>query len=160
MMDNCELVLTVAALIAASVSGGAFFTFSNFVMPALAKRPAAEAVSAMQAINAAAPNPMFVTAIAGAGLIGVPVALANVDHLAETSSTFLFAGLVLSLASLAVTMLANVPKNNALDQVDPTGATAEADWAVYVGSWTRANSLRTVTSLASVGCYALSLEAW
>ena len=95
--------------------------------------------------------------IVGAGLVGLPVVVANFDRLDENSARFLLAGAVLSLASVAITMAFNVPKNNALDRLKPDTAATEADWARYLTTWTRANSMRALTSLASVACYALSL---
>lgn len=158
MTDNVQVVLVVSGLVAAAISGGAFFAFSNFVMRALSKLPAPDAVSAMQSINREAPNPLFVIAIVGAGLVGLPVAIAEVDNLDEASALFLVAGVGLSLAAFAITMGINVPKNNALDRLDTGSSSAVAYWPHYLTSWTRANTMRTVASLASTASYALWLE--
>ena len=158
MSDDLQLVLVVAGLVGAAISGGAFFAFSNFVMRALSKLPAPDAVSAMQSINRAAPNPLFVMAIVGAGLVGLPVAIAEVGNLGEAGARFLITGVGLSLLALAITMGLNVPKNNALDRLDPDSPSAVAYWPRYITSWTRANTLRAVASLASTASYALWLE--
>ena len=157
MIDNWETVLIVVGLTAAAINGGAFFAFSNFVMPALAKLPTGTAASAMQAINRAAPNPAFVATIVGAGLIGVPVAVAETDRLGDASTQYVLGGAALSLASLAITITFNVPRNNALEGLDPNAVETEAYWVGYLASWTRGNTVRTLTSLASAVSYALAL---
>ena len=154
-----EVALVVAGLAGAAVSGGAFFAFSNFVMPALAKLQPGNGAAAMQAINVAAPTPTFVAAIAGAGLAGVPVVVANLDRLDEAAIRYVVVGAVLSLGSFLITVAGNVPRNDALDAVDANSPAGQSYWVRYLTSWTRLNTLRTLTSLASVATYALALSA-
>ncbi|MDH3706075.1 MAG: DUF1772 domain-containing protein [Acidimicrobiia bacterium] len=159
MIAGWEVGLVVIGLVGAGVSGGAFFAFSNFVMPALAKLEPNDGASAMQAINVAAPTPTFVAAIAGAGLVGVPVVVANIDRLDDGRVQYVLAGAALSLASFLITVAGNVPRNNALDVVDPDSTAGQSYWMRYLTSWTRLNTLRTLTSLASVAAYGLALHA-
>ena len=158
MISDWSTFLIVGGLIAAAINGGAFFALSNFVMPALAAEPTGNAVSAMQSINIKAPNPIFVVSIVGAGLIGVPVVVAEADRFRDASTQFLGAGVALSLMSFAITMVFNVPRNNALDRLNPAAERTAIEWADYVTSWTRANTLRMATSLTSVACYALYIS--
>ncbi len=157
MIDNWQLVLTVIAAVAAAISAGAFFAFSNFVMRGLSTLPTAQGISAMQAINKYAPNPTFVVAIVGAGLFGVPVAVAEWDNLDTSEARFLLAAVLLSVASFVITMTLNVPRNTALDRHDPNTRAAEDYWQNYLTTWTRANTARCLTSSASVAAYALWL---
>lgn len=159
MIAGWQVALVVAGLLGAAVSGGAFFAFSNFVMPALAGLRPSDGASAMQAINVAAPTPTFVAAIAGAGLVGLPVVVANLDRVGDTDIRYVAAGAVLSLASFVITVAGNVPRNNALDAVDAASADGQTYWAHYLSSWTRLNTARTLTSLASVATYAMALHA-
>jgi len=46
-----------------------FFAFSNFVMPALARLPAAGGIAAMNSISITVITPLFMTALFGTGLI-------------------------------------------------------------------------------------------
>ncbi|MEM7092060.1 MAG: anthrone oxygenase family protein [Actinomycetota bacterium] len=158
MSAGWEVALVVIGLTGAAVNGGAFFAFSNFVMPALARLQPGDGAAAMQAINVAAPTPTFVSAIVSAGLVGVPVVVANLDRLDETAVRYVVAGVVLSLGSFLITAASNVPRNNALDGVDARSPAGQSYWARYLTSWTRLNTLRTVTSLASVATYALALS--
>jgi len=159
MSSSWEVALVVTGLLGAAVSGGAFFAFSNFVMPALAKLQPNAGAAAMQAINEAAPTPTFVAAIASAGLAGVPVVVANLDRLDEAAMRWVAIGAALSLGSFLVTVAGNVPRNNALDAVDADSPAGQSYWGRYLTSWTRLNTLRTLTSLASVATYALALSA-
>ena len=158
-MSEWQTALILVALVAAAVSAGAFFAFSNFVMPALGRLPAANGAAAMQAVNVAAPSPTFVAAIVGAGLLGVPVAVAQLDQLGETGVLLLVGGAVLSLASFAITITLNVPRNDALDRVDAASVPGQQYWRRYLVTWTRANTARTLTSIASVACYGGALAA-
>lgn len=158
MSGGWELALVIAGVVGAAISGGAFFAFSNFVMPALAKLQPADGTSAMQAINVAAPTPTFVAAIAGSGIAGVPVVVANLDQFGDAWVRYVAAGAALSLASFVITVAGNVPRNNALDAVDAASTAGQATWFEYLTSWTRLNTVRTITSLTSVAAYGLALH--
>lgn len=146
-----ELGLVAVALVLAAVNAGSFFAFSNFVMQGLGALPGPAGAAAMQEINRTAPNPVFVGAIVGAGLVGVPPAI-------TTGGGWILAGAVLSLASLLITVAGNVPRNNALDRADVATSAGIAYWQTYLVSWTRLNTIRTLTSLTSVLAYGLALR--
>ena len=57
------------------------------------------------------------------------------------------AALVYLIASIGVTMVFNVPLNNALAAVTP--ANADSVWNNYISTWTFWNHVRTVASLAA-----------
>ena len=159
MSADWEVALVIAGLVGAAVSGGAFFAFSNFVMPALAKLQPGDGAAAMQAINVAAPTPTFVAAIASAGLFGMPVVVTNLDRLDEAAVRYVAVGAVLSIGSFLITVAGNVPRNNAHDAIDADSPTGQSYWGHYLRSWTRLNTLHTLTSLASVATYAMALSA-
>jgi uncharacterized membrane protein len=50
-MNLTTAIAVVIALLGAAMIAGVFFAFSSFVMPALARLPAAGGISAMQSIN-------------------------------------------------------------------------------------------------------------
>ncbi len=54
--------LAAVAAVGAATIGGVFFAFSTFVMRALRDLEPRQGLTAMQAINRAAPNPLFMTA--------------------------------------------------------------------------------------------------
>ncbi|NNE96197.1 MAG: DUF1772 domain-containing protein [Acidimicrobiales bacterium] len=157
-MSAWQVALVAAGVALAAVNAGAFFAFSNFVMPALGRLDRPEGIRAMQQINLLAPNPLFVAAIMGAGPIGIPVAIASWDQLGETGHTSLLAAIVLSIGSTLVTITLNVPRNNALDAVESDSAAGATLWNDYLVTWTRANTARSLASIASVVLYALAFR--
>jgi len=157
-MSGWQVALIAVGTALAAINAGAFFTFSNFVMPALGRLDAPEGIRSMQQINLAAPTPLFVAAIIGAGPIGLPVAIGRWDELGATSHTLLLVAIALSICSTVVTMTLNVPRNNALEQVDADSDAGAALWANYLAIWTRANTVRGLASMASVVLFALSLN--
>src|SRR5918997_1475589 len=68
-------VLLAAGIIGCGVVSGAFFAFSGFVMPALARLPASQGVAAMQAINVTAVTPPLMTALFGTAAVCQAIAV-------------------------------------------------------------------------------------
>src|SRR5262249_52957121 len=74
------------------------------------------------------------------------------------SSVYLLVGGALYLVgSLLVTVLFNVPKNNALASVAPADPDSAGLWAGYLVTWTTWNHVRTVASLASLSSLIIGL---
>ena len=146
-----QLFSVVLAAAAAGINAGAFFAFSNFVMPALGRLHPADGASAMRAINRLAPNPLFVAAIVGAGAIPIPALVADWG---DEPIRWLAAGVAASVASFLVTMVFNVPRNDALDAA--SSADLESTWADYLLTWTRWNTVRAVASSVSVAAFVLA----
>ena len=158
-IDGYLRSLTVIAAVGAGLSGGVFFAFSTFVMKALGRLPAAQGLSAMNAINKAAPNPLFMLALFGTGIVGVAVSVAALRHLDQRWAGYLLAGTALYLVCLIVTAVYHVPRNNALALISPADPGAAQAWASYFPAWTAWNHVRTVTSLAGCTLFILALRA-
>ena len=58
------------------------------------------------------------------------------------------AGCALYLVAIVLTAAYHVPRNDALDAVNPQSAGAAATWSHYVTAWTTWNHVRTITSFA------------
>ena len=159
MIDGYLKTLTVIAAVGAGISGGVFFAFSTFVMKALGRLPAAQGLSAMNAINKAAPTPLFMLALFGTGAVSIAMSVAALRHLDQRWAAYLLAGTALYLVCLVLTAVYHVPRNNALALVNPTGPGAAAAWAQYLSSWTGWNHVRTVTALAGSTAFILALRA-
>ncbi len=71
MIDGTPRAITLVAAIGSGLVGGVFFAFSSFVMPALRRLPDDQGISAMQAINKAAPTPLFMTALFGTAAVSL-----------------------------------------------------------------------------------------
>jgi uncharacterized membrane protein len=68
-------VLTFAAAIGAGLVAGIFFAFSSFVMRALARIAPPQGIAAMQSINVAVINPVFMAAFLGTGALCAALAV-------------------------------------------------------------------------------------
>ena len=159
MIDGYPRILAIIAAVGAGVSGGVFFAFSVFVMKALGRLPAAEGISAMHAINKAAPAPLFMLALFGTGAVSIALSVVALGHLDERWAVYLLTGTALYLACLILTMAYHVPRNDALALVDPTGPGAVHAWAHYLSPWTAWNHVRTVTALGGSTAFIIALRA-
>ena len=141
--------LTFAAALGCALVGGIFFAFSNFVMKALFRIPAPSGIAAMQAINLTVLNPLFFALFFGTA------ALCALLLFLRWESPFALGGAVLYLiGTLGVTMVFNVPRNNALARVDP--ASSVSDWRRYVQEWTWWNHVRTLAAVTAATLLHLS----
>ena len=76
----------------------------------------------------------------------------------DPGAVYLLIGNALYLVgSFLVTLVFNVPKNNALASVAPADPDGAGLWAGYLASWTTWNHVRTVASLASLSSLILGL---
>jgi uncharacterized membrane protein len=139
---------------------GVFFAFSTFVMNALARLPPAHGIAAMQSINIVVINPLFMTVFMGTALTSVIFAIASLLRWQSPRSAYLLTGSVLYLAgTFLVTIVFNVPLNNALAVVDPTSADAASTWSRYLSGWTAWNHVRTVAAVVASASFALALRS-
>jgi uncharacterized membrane protein len=145
--------MQIAAIVAAlgcGLVGGIFFAFSTFVMKALGRIAPPQGIAAMQSINIVVINPWFMTAFFGTAVVCVFAIVGSLLWWHEPGAAYSVAGGVLYLAgTIAVTMVCNVPLNNALARVAPASAQGGAVWAAYLSTWTRWNHVRTIAALAA-----------
>jgi uncharacterized membrane protein len=157
-MEHVLYVLTVLAALSAGLMGGLFFAFSTFVMRALGRLRPAVGIAAMQSINIAILNPLFFVLFFGLPLACLVLAAAAWIGWPKPRSTVLFAGsLVYLIGSFLVTMVFNVPLNNALAATDPESSDGTRVWIRYLSEWTAWNHVRTIASLAAAACFILAL---
>jgi uncharacterized membrane protein len=62
------------------------------------------------------------------------------------------------LGTFLVTVVGNVPLNDALAKVQVTDADAAQKWAGYVSRWTMWNHVRTLAALAAMICFIVALR--
>ena len=121
---------------------GVFFAFSVSVMGGLGKLPASEGIAAMQAINVAIVNPLFLFAFLGTAICCVAAMLAGLWDLQNGMSRYLIAGGIFYLVgSILVTAVFNIPRNNALGMLDATDVASAEVWRGSM-SYARCASLR------------------
>lgn len=150
-------LLTLICAIGSGLIAGFFFAFSICVMGALGKLPPAQGVAAMQSINVVVINPWFLTAFFGTALlcvVAIVVALSRWDD--PRAVYWLLGGVIYVIGSIVVTMVFNVPRNNALAALPASSSEAAKLWANYLTTWTSWNHVRMLASLAAAALFTLS----
>ena len=159
MSDGVLRVLTLISALGSGLMAGFFFAFSVSVMKALGRLPPAQGIAAMQSINVVVINPVFLIAFFGTALACVAVAISALLAWQEPGAAYLLAGALLYLAgSFLVTIVFNVPRNDALAAVDPSSAAGAALWASYLTAWTVWNHVRTAAALAAAAALSIALR--
>lgn len=70
----------------------------------------------------------------------------------------MLAGAVLYvLGTILVTIAANVPRNDALAQLDPADPAAARHWGTFVSVWTAWNHVRVLASLGAAALLTVAL---
>jgi uncharacterized membrane protein len=157
-MGDRIVVVTFCTALGSGLVGGVFFAFSTFVMPALARLPAPQGIAAMQSINVAAITPLFMLALFGTGAACAFLAVYSLVTWQSPGAAYLLAGALLYVVgNVVVTMVANVPRNNALADANPTSADGARVWADYLTTWTAWNHVRTITALAAAASLMFTL---
>ena len=156
-MDGFAIVAFLCAL-GCGLNAGVFFAFSTFVMAGLARLAPGEGINAMNAINVSAVTPVFMTLLFGTGaLCLIAIVLALFQWGAPGLFAALLGGIIYLACAILVTMLRNVPLNNALARVAQADALGEAIWKNYLRDWTRWNHVRTVACFAAMALFIVAL---
>ena len=156
-----ELIGTVAVstTLGAALVAGIFFAFSTFVMNALSRLLPEQGIAAMQSINVAVLNPWFFAVFFGTALGSIALALLGILYWDASKSTYLVSGSLLYLIGcILVTIVLNVPLNNALAAVEPGSKEGNEKWTRYLSTWTTWNHLRTVASLAAAASFIMAIR--
>lgn len=156
-MTPRDLVTLLCAL-GCGLLAGFFFAFSVCVMKALGRLPPAQGIAAMQSINVVVINPVFLPAFLGtAVLCGLALIRALLSWQAPAAPWSLAGGLLYVVGTFLVTMLFNVPRNNALAALAPASSEAAALWTGYLSGWTAWNHVRMLASLAASASFTVAL---
>jgi uncharacterized membrane protein len=148
MSDRVFVLLAFASALGCGLNAGVFFAFSSFVMPALARLPAPQGIAAMNSINVLAVTPVFMTALFGTALSCLLLGVWTLMTWQRPGASYLVAGAALYLVgTVLVTMMFNVPRNNALAAVNPSSADGGRLWTDYLATWTGWNHVRATAAL-------------
>jgi uncharacterized membrane protein len=152
--------LTVIAAVSGGLTAGVFLAFSTFVVQGLDRNPAPVAIAAMQGINATAPHPLFMAPLFGGPLVGLAAAVvALTGDGGDVAGAWVVAGAVAGFVPAVMTAAYHVPRNLALDEVDPNGPGAEVAWRRHVREWVGANHVRTLGALVGAAAMTVALVA-
>jgi uncharacterized membrane protein len=156
--DGLLFTATLVGALGCGLMAGLFFAFSLAVMRALARLPSAAGIAAMQAINVAIINPVFLATFFGTAAACVLVMIASLLRWHNPGAVYLLIGGALYLVgTLWVTVAFNVPKNNALASVAPAGPDGATLWSNYLSSWTAWNHVRAAAALAAAASLTIAL---
>jgi uncharacterized membrane protein len=141
---------TVAAAVGSALVAGLMFAFSTSVMPALGRRPDAEGIAAMQAMNSAILNPVFGLVFGGTAVLSLVLAV-TAPFTTDEAHAMLRAigGVLYVVGTFGVTIVVNVPMNNALDELDPASDQGTSYWRTYLRRWTAWNHVRALLGTAA-----------
>ena len=157
-MNAIFYYLTFAAALGSGIVAGIFFGFSSFIMAALGRVGPPAGIAAMQQINITVINWWFFAAFFGTALLGIAVVLLALLQWQSAPVVWLIAGAVLYVAGcVVVTMVFNVPLNNALAAVAPESAEGAKLWARYLTDWTWWNTFRTAASALAMVSFVVGL---
>ncbi len=151
--------LSVIAALGSAVIGGVFYGFSTFIMKALGQLPPPGGIAAMQSINVVVINPHFLGAFMGTAVLCAVTAVLAIMNWSAPGSAWLLAGSVLYFfGCFVVTIVFNVPLNEALAAVKEDSAEGAALWTRYLSEWTMWNHVRAGASIAAAACFIFALR--
>lgn len=157
LLNSSLFSFKLFAALGCGLVGGVFFAFSTFVMPALESLQPAQGIAAMQSINIKAINPFFMFAIFGTAAVCLLLAIAELLNWNQSRTAFLLAGgLLYLIGAVGVTIVFNVPLNDALAVVKPESTEGANLWARYLTNWTFWNHIRTIAALVASALFAAS----
>jgi uncharacterized membrane protein len=156
--------LTLFSAVDCGMVAGIFLPFSTFAIRGLARLPPAQGAAAMQSVNlmvargSRVVDPWFGVVFMGtSGLCFFETAI-SVPHLPDARAVFLVTGGVLFLLGNAVvTLLFNIPLNDALAVVEPSSAGGMKVWARFLHNWTIWNHVRVATAFLAAMLFVFSL---
>lgn len=159
MIDRLLFAVTLISALGSGLMAGVFFAFSSFVMNALARLSPTQGIYAMQSINVAVLNPIFLLAFFGTAAACVLVMITALFSWNEPGLAYLLAGSALYLVgTILVTVVFNVPLNEALALARPDSADGACLWTRYLSAWTAWNHARTGASLAAAASFMMALR--
>lgn len=157
--DQWLVALTLVSALGCGLVAGVFFAFSTFVMKALSRLPPSDGIAAMQSINIVVLNRWFLGAFFGTSVACLAALIWSLLRWNDPGAPYLFVGGQLYLIGcLLVTIVFNVPKNEALASVSSGDADRDSRWSDYLLTWTAWNHVRTVAALAGATSFGIALS--
>jgi uncharacterized membrane protein len=153
-LDDLRAPVLTAAIVLGALQAGTYYAWASGVMPGLGRVDDRTFVHAMQQMNVAIVNPVFLTSFLGAPAAAALSAVA----VGGAARSWAIAGAGLAVTTVVITGALNVPLNNALDAAGPVDSIRDlaAVRSDFESAWRRWNVLRTLTSTASVAALAVA----
>ncbi|MBR0715616.1 DUF1772 domain-containing protein [Bradyrhizobium liaoningense] len=129
---------------------GLYFAFSTFIMTALGRIDQAAGIAAMNGINVEIVRSLFMPFFLGTTLSCAVLVVMGLLRPGEPGAVaMIVGGGAYVIGMFVVTVVFNVPLNNALAAVQPSSPEAASLWSVYLKDWTFWNHVRTIASLGA-----------
>lgn len=153
-------VLFVTTVLLTGLVAGLFYSFACGVNLGLGRLSDLEYLKAMKSINREILNPWFFTGFFGALATLVGCAWFSHEYFGKRAFLLVMGALVLyTFGVMVVTILGNVPLNEALDKLDLNKINPEqlrVQRRLFEGPW---NGLNTIRTIASFGAFVLMILA-
>ena len=157
-VDYLLFALKLFAALGCGLIAGVFFAFSTFVMSALARLQPAQGIAAFQSINITVYNPWFMGAFLGTAAACIFLTVSSLLRWQQPGAAYLLVGSLLYLVgTVGVTIVFNVPLNEALAIVDPGSADGASLWSSFLPNWMTWNHVRTAAALAAAALLTIAL---
>jgi uncharacterized protein (TIGR02246 family) len=157
-MTQLTFFLAFVSALGCGLVAGIFFAFSNFVMKALAQVPPTQGIAAMQSINVVVLNRWFFAVFFGTAVCCLALAINSFVRWQIPGAGYLLVGsLFYLIGTIVVTIACNLPLNDALAAVDPSGADTGRVWTNYLKNWTAWNHVRTIAALAAAASFTVAV---
>ncbi|BBD63020.1 hypothetical protein NIES2109_58700 (plasmid) [Nostoc sp. HK-01] len=159
VIDQSLFILKLFAVLGCGLMAGVFFAFSTFVMKALERIEPAQGIKSMQSINITVINPLFMGVFLGTGAVCVFILVCLFLGWYRLNWLYLLVGSLLYLVgTLGVTIVFNVPLNEALAVVKPDSTDGIQLWSSYLRDWTFWNHIRAAAALSASALFTLALH--
>ncbi|OUL23834.1 hypothetical protein BV372_29465 [Nostoc sp. T09] len=157
-LDQLFFALKLFSALGCGLVAGVFFAFSSFVMNALARLEPKQGAAAMQSINITVINPLFMTVLFGTAAACILLVVFSASRWHQPGTVYLLLGsLLYIIGTIGVTIVFNVPLNEALARVEPGSIDGANLWASYIANWTTWNHIRTAAALAAAASLTIAL---
>ena len=157
-VDYLLFALKLFAALGCGLIAGVFFAFSTFVMSALARLQPAQGIAAFQSINITVYNPWFMGAFLGTAAACIFLTVSSLLRWQQPGAAYLLVGsLLYLLGTVGVTIVFNVPLNDALAVVDPGSADGASLWSSFLPNWMTWNHVRTAAAIAAAALLTIAL---
>jgi uncharacterized membrane protein len=158
MLNNALFALTFATALASALVSGIFYAFSAAVMRALGNIAPTHGIAAMQSINVAVFNVWFMGAMFGTAALCLVLAIGSILAWQQPGAGYILAGsLIYLVGTILVTIVFNVPLNDALAATSSTSSEGSQLWTRYLTDWTWWNHVRTAAALVASALFIVTL---
>jgi len=141
MADRTTDLVLGTATVTTGLLAGLYYSFAVAVMPGLGRTEDAVYVEAMNEINKAIVNPVFMISFLGAPAFTVAAAVLLRQ---SAMKRWIIGAAALNVLALVTTSVINVPLNDALLK--------DRDLGAFENAWLAWNIVRTVATAGALGC--------